>query len=182
MSDDPVKRAVAPHIALVAVHGALQRKYEALLIDRDALRNALGDRWRADLKAAANIFAETGRTAHFPSVKEVVAWYVAEVERLEKRCHEMLGVCNMLLLCSELGGQQKDETQAAYLRRLLDAFIAAYQERDALLAKLDRAKEALSAAKNCIGVHCPQGVATPLAEHTYAVIDAAFAELSDDVT
>ena len=51
--------------------------------DRDSLRKTLDDRWAADLKAAKAIFAETGRTSGFPSVREVVAWYAAEVERLE---------------------------------------------------------------------------------------------------
>jgi len=48
------------------------------------LQKALDDRFAADQRAAKAIFAETGRTSGFPSVKEVVAFYGAEVERLEK--------------------------------------------------------------------------------------------------
>jgi hypothetical protein len=58
--------------------------FERVVADRDSLRKALDDRWAADIKAAKAIFAETGRTHGFPSVKEIVAYYMAEVERLEK--------------------------------------------------------------------------------------------------
>ena len=57
---------------------------DRLVADRDSLRKALDDRFAADQRAAKAIFAETGRTHGFPSNKEVVAFYVAEVERLEK--------------------------------------------------------------------------------------------------
>jgi hypothetical protein len=36
----------------------------------------------------------------------------------------------LLLLCGELGGIGKDETPAAYLRRLIDGLIDAHRERD----------------------------------------------------
>ena len=58
---------------------------ERLAVDRDSLRKALDDRFAADQRAAKAIFAEAGRTSGFPSVKEVVAFYVAEVERLRAR-------------------------------------------------------------------------------------------------
>ncbi|MFA7308381.1 MAG: hypothetical protein WC026_17120, partial [Hyphomicrobium sp.] len=47
------------------------------------LQKALDDHWAADLKAAKAIFAETGRKWGFPDNTEVVAFYVAEVGRLE---------------------------------------------------------------------------------------------------
>jgi hypothetical protein len=65
-------------------HRVASEKLVSVETERDSLRKALDDRFAADLKAAKAIFAETGRTSGFPSVREVVAFYVAEVERLEK--------------------------------------------------------------------------------------------------
>jgi hypothetical protein len=95
--------------------------------DRDSLRKALDDRWAADLKAAKAIFAETGRTSGFPSVKGVVSWHVAEVERLEK---EM-----------DIATERK-RLSIALTEQLLT-------ERASLRAKLDRAKEALTKVSEC---------------------------------
>jgi hypothetical protein len=93
--------------------------------ERDSLRKALDDRWAADLKAAKEIFAETGRTSGFPSVKDVVGFYVAEVERLG--------------------------TQVRALERYAieghDAAKQAIDAADSLRAKLERAKVALQPFK-----------------------------------
>jgi hypothetical protein len=92
---------------------------DRLAADRDSLRKALDDRWAADLRAAKAIFAQTGRTSGFPSVREVVAFYVAEVERLEKDRDEW-------------------KTQAHILRDRCQLVEIALGDHS---AKLDRAKE-----------------------------------------
>lgn len=102
--------------------------------DRDSLRKALDDRYAADLKAAKAIFAETGRTSGFPSVKEVVAFYVAEVERLEKE----------LDITRAARDAERRDWKAENARRL-----AVEDENDSLRAKLDRAKEAVSLLLAC---------------------------------
>jgi hypothetical protein len=65
--------------------GALER----IATECDRLHGLIDARWAADLKAAKAIFAENGRTSGFPSVKEVVAFYVADVERLEKEVERL---------------------------------------------------------------------------------------------
>lgn len=105
-----------------------QAAFERIISDRDSLRKALDDRWTADLKAAKDIFAETGRTSGFPSVKEVLAHYIAEVERLEK---------------------ERDEAKKIEHQTFMDA-ASINVENDFLRAKLERAKEALA---NISGQH-----------------------------
>ena len=58
-------------------------EFHALVIDRDSLRKALDDRHADDLKAWKAIMRATGKERGLPDNKEVVAWHVAEVERLE---------------------------------------------------------------------------------------------------
>jgi hypothetical protein len=57
---------------------------ERLVVDRDSLRKALDDRHADDLKAWKSIMRATGKECGIPPNKEVVAFYVAEVERLEE--------------------------------------------------------------------------------------------------
>lgn len=97
---------------------AMEEQYRA---ERDSLRKALDDRYTADLKAAKAIFVETGRTSGFPSVKEVVAFYVAEVERLEK---------------------EGREARIAEHQTFMDA-ASINVENNSIRAKLERAKEVL---------------------------------------
>lgn len=89
---------------------------ERLVVDRDALRKALDDRHAADKKAWSAIMRATGKERGIPPNKEVVAYLVAEVERLEKRVKYLEGCKGW-------------------------ANIAA--DRDSLRAKLERTKEAL---------------------------------------
>jgi hypothetical protein len=58
-------------------------EFHALVIDRDSLRKALDDRHADDLKAWKAIMRATGKERGIPDNKEVVAWHVAEMERLE---------------------------------------------------------------------------------------------------
>lgn len=94
---------------------------ERLIVDRDSLRKALDDRYAADIKAAKAIFAETGRTRGLPPNAEVVAWHVAEVERLEKELQDAQDT----IMGHEIAGAMFEK------------------DRDSLRAKLERAKEAL---------------------------------------
>lgn len=106
--------------------------------ERDSLRKALDDRWEADKKVAKAIFAETGRTHGFPSNTEVVAYYMAEVERLEKASSSMLDDMRELdAVCLVLGCEDSVEPASEYA-------ISALDEVDHLRAKLERAKEAIS--------------------------------------
>ena len=54
-----------------------------LRTDRDSLRKALDDRWAADLKAWKAIMRATGKERGLPDNKEVIAYLVAEMDRLE---------------------------------------------------------------------------------------------------
>lgn len=65
-------------------HKVASEKLVPVESDRSSLRKALDDRYEADKKAAKAIFQATGRKWGFPDNKEVVAYYVAENERLEK--------------------------------------------------------------------------------------------------
>jgi chromosome segregation ATPase len=56
---------------------------ESLVAERNSLRKALDDRYEADKKAAKAIFAATGRKWGFPPNKEVVAFLIAENDRLK---------------------------------------------------------------------------------------------------
>lgn len=57
---------------------------ERLVVDHDSLRKALDYRYAADKKAWSAIMRATGKERGLPDNKEVIAFYVAEVERLEK--------------------------------------------------------------------------------------------------
>jgi hypothetical protein len=89
------------------------------------LQQALDDRHAADLKAWKAIMQAVGRTQGLPTNKEVVAYYVAEVERLEK---------------------ERDEFAAQFceLRCSRDDYRS---DRDSLRAKLERAKAWLKSFK-----------------------------------
>lgn len=135
---------------------------EAQAAERDSLRKALDDRWAADLKAAKAIFAESSRTHGFPSVREVVGWYVAEVERLE----------NALKQAEDDNAFNFEAAQKECGQRL-----AVEADRDSLRAKLDRAKEALApfADERNDGGHLWNATASD-----FARARTVFAELSAD--
>jgi ribosomal protein L40E len=98
--------------------------------DRDSLRKALDDRHAADKKAWSAIMRATGKERGLPDNKEVVAYLVAEVERLEERVAELEQVSAEV--CDKCGWAMKFPGENC--RNC---------ERDSLRAKLDRAKEAL---------------------------------------
>ncbi|RJP45491.1 hypothetical protein C4587_00930 [Candidatus Parcubacteria bacterium] len=62
--------------------------------ERDSLRAALDARWEADRKAARAIMRAEGREHGFPSVKDVVGFYIKQAEELNaklekaKRCYQ----------------------------------------------------------------------------------------------
>lgn len=95
---------------------------EQLRAERDSLRKNLDDRFAADKRAAKAIFAATGRKWAFPDNKEVVAYYVAEVERLEKESGGW----------KQLYETEKESAEAVDLDNIT------------LRAKIERAKEALN--------------------------------------
>ncbi len=99
-----------------------------LLAERDrlqgrvaTLQKALDDRHAADVKAWKPIMNAAGRERGLPSNTEVVAWHVAEVERLEK----------------ELAFVSREGNRLANDLRNVKA------DRDSLRAKLERAKGTL---------------------------------------
>ena len=98
----------------------------ALRAERDSLRKALDDRFAADQRAAKAIFAETGRTSGFPSGKEVVAYYMAEVERLRS---VLAKDDHTIMISFEDGDHQRLSRGVGKLQR----------ENDSLRAKLERA-------------------------------------------
>jgi hypothetical protein len=102
----------------------LQCKVAELEKERDSLRKALDDRFAADQRAAKAIFAETGRTEGFPSVREVVSYYIAENERLEK---------------------DRDKYKTMVMSHdLIKQSVDLHDENDSLRANLERAKVALN--------------------------------------
>jgi hypothetical protein len=105
-------------------HNVLKELREGLLrveAERNSLRKALDDRHADDVKAWKAIMRATGKERGLPDNKEVVAFYVAEVERLEKALQDAQDT----IMGHEIAG----------------AIFEKY--RDSLRAKLDRAKEAL---------------------------------------
>jgi hypothetical protein len=64
---------------------------DRLKTDHDSLRKALDDRHAADKKAWSAIMRATGKERGLPDNKEVIAFYVAEVERLEARVKYLEG-------------------------------------------------------------------------------------------
>jgi DNA repair exonuclease SbcCD ATPase subunit len=152
--------------------GALER----LATERDSLQGrvgtlqkALDDHFAADKKAAKAIFTATGRKWGFPDTVEIVAFYVAEVERLEKERDQALARYDGVIL-------EKRDLQREY--------VTSANDRDSLRANLDRAKEALEQIKKdnwtehygltseC-GSSWSQG-------HWSKIAEAALAELSAD--
>jgi hypothetical protein len=106
--------------------GKVRAALERLVADRDrlqgrvgTLQKALDDRHAADVKAWKPIMNAAGRERGLPSNTEVVAFYVAEVERLEKELAAM-----SLQWDAALNGEN---------------FML--KQRDSLRAKLERAKE-----------------------------------------
>lgn len=98
-----------------------------------ALRKALYDRHAADKKAWSAIMRATGKERGLPDNKEVVAFYVAEVERLEKE----LATANQALA---------ERWNEIAFRNMQVCVEATERSRDSLRAKLERAKEALKEA------------------------------------
>jgi regulator of replication initiation timing len=96
-------------------------KVKAFRSERDSLRKSLDERFAADQRAAKAIFAETGRSSGFPSVKEIVAYYITEAELLKI---ESAGRLATWADCREL-------------------LVAERRENGSLRVKLERAKEAL---------------------------------------
>jgi myosin heavy subunit len=74
---------------LTALVAEQQRQIEEIQRDRDSLRKALDDRHDADKRAWKAIMRAAGRERGVPSNKEVVAYYIAENERLEARIAEL---------------------------------------------------------------------------------------------
>jgi hypothetical protein len=118
-----------------------------IVVDRDrlqgrvaTLQKALDDHFSADKRAAKAIFTATGRKWGFPDTVEIVAFYVAEVERLEKDLQELRlqSAFNALVQINEPNVE------------LAKKFLAVKADRDSLRAKLDRAKEALRDAATAL--------------------------------
>jgi hypothetical protein len=119
-----------------------------------ALQKALDDRYAEDKKAVKAIFRATGRTRGVPPNVEIVAFYVAEVERLRtenaalrtiiSKCADALGngaaishdcsIAFMGELPSEIG---------LHVASLTDDRDTWKERSDSLRAKLERAKEVL---------------------------------------
>jgi hypothetical protein len=126
--------------------GKVQSALERLVADRDrlqgrvaTLQEALDDRHADDLKAWSAIMRATGKERGIPDNKEVVAWHVAEMERLEKERKRWEAVAESAWksLDAEFN---RGIRQVPLVKQLLDV----KSERDSLRAKLDRAKEALA--------------------------------------
>jgi DNA repair ATPase RecN len=116
---------------------------DRLKTDRDSLRKALDDRHAADKKAWSAIMRAAGRERGLPDNKEVIAYYVAEVERLEKERDDRPWIEKqqsdiMRKMDIELFGWKCTANEQTNQRILAEA------DRDSLRAKLDRAKEALA--------------------------------------
>lgn len=131
--------------------------------DRDALRKALDDRHAADKKAWSAIMRATGKERGLPDNKEVVAFYVAEVERLENErdiaserkrlLDESIALTKQLLADRDSLRAKLDEAIAQLRSKdpnftpIFDSYSAScerwHDEAYAARAKLDRAKEAL---------------------------------------
>ena len=172
MDDEPRKQAIAAlgrvETRIDALHKSQGYVYigkdgkaisaRELEDDRDSLRIALDDRYAADQRAAKAIFAETGRTAGFPSVKDVVGFYVAEVENWKSRAQQFQR--ERAELADKLNGTPCAEIRWQY-------------ERDSLRAQLDRAKEAVEALLEA-GKHQPIHMGINKKAH------AILAELSAD--
>jgi len=63
-------------------------------------------------------------------IKMLVGQKTEWMDRATSAAQERDELRGLLLLCGELGGIGKDETPAAYLRRLIDGLIDAHRERD----------------------------------------------------
>jgi hypothetical protein len=74
-------------------------------------------------------------------VKDTCSRAEAAESRATRAEQERDKLQGMLLLCGELGGIGKDETPAAYLRRLIDGMIDAARERDEAYERAAQAAE-----------------------------------------
>jgi len=133
--------------------------------ERDSLRKALDDRHAADKKAWSAIMRATGRERGIPPNKEVVAFYVAEVERfgienaslrtIVSKCADALGngaaishdcsIAFMGELPSEIG---------LHVASLVEDRDTWKEQADSLRAKLERATEAVGKLRDAVFELC----------------------------
>jgi chromosome segregation ATPase len=133
---------------------------EKAQVEVNSLRKALDDRHADDLKAWKAIMRATGEERGIPPNKEVVAYHVAEVERLEKessgwkQLYETEKESAEAVDLDNISLRAKLDDAIAELRSkdpnftpIFDSYSASCQrlddEAEALRANLDRAKEAL---------------------------------------
>jgi predicted nuclease with TOPRIM domain len=100
-----------------------------IIADRDSLRKALDDRHAADKKAWSAIMRATGKERGLPDNKEVIAFYVADNERLEKERDEFAKqFCD--LRCSRDDYRSERDSLRAKLEKV-------EQEKDNLQKRFD---------------------------------------------